>query len=115
MKMNRNQAWKAAVMLWATVALLPLDAQAYVSRARRTEGRVLVVDRETQTFLVKPPNGKRPLLLNWNKGTRFIHNRQFTNAVALTQGVPVEVFYHSPLFSKPYVTKVLWDNGSNTK
>lgn len=115
MKTTRNPAWKAAVMLWAAVALLPFDAQAYVSGARRTEGKVLVVDRETLTFLVKPPKGKRPLLLNWNKSTRFIHNHQSTNAVALTEGVSVAVFYHSPLIGKPYVTKVMWDNGTSTR
>jgi hypothetical protein len=114
-KSTRNLAWKAAVMLGAAVALLPFDAQAYMSGARRTRGKVLVVDRETLTFLVKPSKGKRPLLLNWNKSTRFIHNHQSTNAVALTEGVSVALFYHSPLFSKPYVTKVLWDNGTSTK
>ena len=88
-------------MLWTSVALLPSGAEASVSRPRPAEGKVLVVDRETQTFLVKPPNRKRPLLLNWNKRTRFIHNRQIANAVDLTEGVHVAVLFHSPLFAAP--------------
>lgn len=111
MKTAPKPAWKAGVMLWTALVLLPLGAEAGASRARRAEGKVLVVDRETQTILVKPPSGKRPLLVDWNKHTWFIHNGRVTNAVALTEGVRVAVFYHSPLFSKPFVTKVVWSNG----
>jgi hypothetical protein len=112
MTTTHNPAWKAVIMLWAVVVLLPFGAEGSGSRARRAAGTVLVVDHETQTCLVKPPNAKRPLLLNWDKNTRFIHNQQFTNAVALTERVSIVVFYHSPLFGKPYMTKVMWGTGT---
>jgi len=112
-KTTRTPARRAIVLLSAALAFLPLGADATVPRARRAEGKVLAVDRQTNTMSVKPPNAKRPLLLRWDKSTRFVHNQQFTNSAALTEGLPVAVFYRSPLFGKLYVTKVLWENGKN--
>jgi hypothetical protein len=74
-----------------------------------------MVDRNAQTFLVRLSDGKRDQLMNWKRTTRFIHNRQFTSVAALPQGTPVVVFYRTPFFGKPYVTKVIWDNITGKK
>lgn len=59
--------------------------------------------------------GAWPIVLDWTKNTRFIYKRELTNAVALKDGLSVVVYYHSPLFGKPFVTKVVWENGAVRK
>jgi hypothetical protein len=85
-------------------------ASAKAPRARPAEGKVLFVDRETKSFVFKPDQ-KLPLVLDWTKHTLFVRNLELTNAVALREGLSATVYYHSPLFGKPHVTKVVWENG----
>ncbi len=97
------------VLLSAAFLTAP-SASAVQPRARPAEGKVLFVDGDAQSFVFKPDK-KRPLVLDWTRNTVFVHNRQLTNAVALKPGLSGTVYYRSPLFGKPFVTKVIWENG----
>jgi hypothetical protein len=45
--------------------------------------------------------------------TRFIKGWKFTNDTALKMGLRACVYYLSPFFGKPFVTKVVWTNQQN--
>lgn len=109
MKTTTHSAVCAALLVSAVCLTAP-SALARTPRARPAEGTVLFVDRDTQSFVFTPAQ-KRPLVLDWTKHTLFVHNSQLTNALALRTGLSGTVYYHSPLFGKPYVTKVIWENG----
>lgn len=109
MKTSTRSRVVAALLLSAAFLTAPL-ASAKQPRARPAEGKVLFVDSDTKSFVFKPDR-KRPLVLDWNKDTIFVHNWQMTNAVALREGLSGTVYYHSPFFGNPYVTKVIWENG----
>ena len=96
--------------LLSAACLASPSASAIQPRARPAEGKILFMDHDTRSFVFKPDK-KRPLVLDWTRNTVFVHNRQLTNALALREGLSGTVYYHSPLFGKPYVTKVIWENG----
>ena len=108
-KTTGNRRVVAALLLSGAFLTAP-SASAKQPRPRPAAGKVLFVDRDTQSFVFKPDK-KRPLVLDWTKHTLFVHNWQLTNAVALREGLAGTVYYHSPLFGKPYVTKIVWENG----
>lgn len=110
MKKNVISRRLAAALLSASFLVTP-STFAKQPRARPAEGKVLFLDRDTKSFVFKPDK-KRPMVLDWTKDTRFVHNWQSTNAVGLREGLSATIYYHSPFFGNPYVTKVVWENGT---
>jgi len=56
---------------------------------------------------------KGPQKLIWNSDTLFLRNWKTVPATELKQGAHITVYYHSPFFGKPFVTKVVLDNDDN--
>jgi hypothetical protein len=109
--MKTTAASRVAAALLLSAACLPApSASARPPSARPAQGKVLSVDRDTRTFVFKPES-KPPSVFAWNRDTLFVHNWQLTNSVALREGLSGTVYYRSPLFRKPSVTKVVWENG----
>jgi hypothetical protein len=59
-----------------------------------------------------PKNGKAPTELALTNQTQFVHNWHFAPASELKDGTRAVVYYRTPFFGKPFVTKVVWVNGS---
>ena len=98
-----------------TAALLCLsiaDSWARPPRARELCGVVEKIDRDTQTLTVLSGKGD-PLNAVWKRDTKFIDNWKFTDSGSLKEGRRACVYYHSPFFGKPFVTKVIWTNGQS--
>lgn len=109
MKTTARSRVVAALLLGAACLTAP-SASARPPRARPAKGKILLVDRARRSFVFKPDE-KRPLVLDWTKHTRFVHDSQLTNALALKAGLSGTVYYRSPLFGKAYASKIVWENG----
>lgn len=98
------------------VAILTLlsctDTWARPPHARKVCGTVEKIDRETHALALSVEKGGHPLNVMLNRDTRFIHNWKFTDSASLTQGLRACVYYRSPFFGKPFVTKIVWSNGA---
>ena len=103
---------KATLTAAACLCLSSADSWARPPRARELCGVVASIDREAHTLTVVLESKGHPLNVVWKRDTRFIHNRKFADSGSLKEGLRACIYYRSPLFEKPFVTKVVWVNGS---
>jgi hypothetical protein len=99
----------AAIAVMVVVCLIAPSAQAHSVRARELEATIRTVRVETRTLVVISAKEKFPREMVWNRSTSFVENRQFVDAAKLREGIKVRVYYHSPFFGRPYLTKVAWN------
>ena len=95
----------------AVVLLSGADSWARPPRAREACGVVQKIDRETKTLTVLSEKRGEPLNVVWKRDTKFIHNRKFAESASLKEDLRACVYYRSPFFGKPFVTKIVWVNG----
>lgn len=87
------------------------DAFAHTTRSRPVEATVETINFENQTMTIAPAKGKGPSDLALTRQTKFLHNWKFAPASELKPGKRAVVYYRSPFFGKPFVTKIVWVNG----
>ena len=75
---------------------------------RESDGLIQSVDANNRTLMIKIEGESRPQIFEWNEETRFVRNGEFTTAAVLKAGTAVRIRYHSPIFGKPFVTKVIF-------
>ena len=85
-----------------------VDAWARPPRAREQCGVLDRIDRETRALTVRRTKEGKPLEVIWTNQTKFIGNWKFDSSSSLKEGSHVCVYYRSPFFGKPFVTKVVW-------
>jgi len=83
-----------------TWARLPKPAQ--------ESGIVLAVDMHSQTLVFKRADGKKPVLLIWNKDTQFACDGKAASPSQLKAGTSIVVLYKDVSFSNPLLKKVSW-------
>lgn len=88
------------------------DAFAHTTRSRPLEATIESIDLESRTLAIAPAKGKGPSDLALTKRTMFLHNWKFAPASELKPGKRAVVYYRSPFFGKPFVTKIVWVNGA---
>lgn len=96
-----------ALLLAGAFALTP-KAEAHTPRARELCGVIQSIDSQTGTLAIQSPKTSASATFAIKRDTRFIKDRKFTDAGALTEGLRACVYYRSPFFGKPFVTKVVW-------
>ena len=97
-------------MRWLVLGALCLAAVngwARPPRAREACGVLQNVDLNARTLTLAPEEGEHPLEVVWKRDTKFLKNWKFESANALNKGGRACIFYHSPFFGKPFVTKVI--------
>ncbi len=99
----------SALLLTSTV-LTPPSAQARPPRARELCGVVQAFDPQMHTVTIQSPKRNRPATLAVKGDTQFIKNWKFTDSDSLKEGLRACVYYRSPFFGKPFVTKIVWTN-----
>lgn len=97
-------------MLFAAVALTTSSALAHTSRSRPVEAAVEAINLEDRTLTIAPIKGKGPSNLALTRQTEFLHNWKFAPASELKPGTHATVYYRTPFFGKPFVTKIVWLN-----
>lgn len=87
-------------------------ANAHNVRPRPACGVVERLDMATRTVQFAPKHAKAPTELALTSQTQFVHNGHFAAANELKDGSKAVIYYRTPFFGKPFVTKVVWVNGS---
>jgi len=95
-------------LVLAGVFLLTPNAQAHAPRARELCGVIQSIDSQSGTLTIQPPKQNAPGTFTIKRDTRFIKDWKFADAGALKAGLRACVYYRSPFFGKPFITKVVW-------
>ena len=94
--------------LVAAALLIASDAFARPPRSRPMAATIKSVSPETRTLTIAPANDKGPSDLALTRQTKFIHNWKFAPASELKTGAHATVYYRTPFFGKPFVTRIVW-------
>lgn len=98
--------------LLAVILLNASNALAHTPRSRPVEATVEAINLANRTLAIAPAKGKGPSVLALTRQTKFIHNWKFAPASELKTGAHATVYYRTPFFGKPFVTKIVWVNGA---
>jgi hypothetical protein len=112
---SKASSLKAALAAATLLCLSSADSWARPPRARELCGVIEAIDPQTHALTIQSPKRDQPLTVVWKRDTKFIHDWQFTDSAGLKKGLRACVYYRSPLFGKPFVTKVVWLNGPEQK
>ena len=99
-------------LLCAAIILTAWSAEARAPRSREMTAVIQTINYDQRTVLLNGAAIRGPRELVWNSRTRFVHDWKFVPATALKSGMQARVFYRSPFFGKPFITKVVWENGN---
>lgn len=110
--MKTSKAIRFGTALLGLVLLSATAANAHTVRSRPACGVVERLDLMSRTMQFAPKHGEAPTELALTSQTKFIHNWQFAPADELKDGTRAVVYYRTPFFGRPFVTKVVWVNGS---
>jgi hypothetical protein len=102
-----------SVLLLVGALLTPHNAEARPPRARELCGVIRAIDPQTRTLTIQSSKRESSAAFAVKGDTRFIKGWKFTNDTALKMGLRACVYYLSPFFGKPFVTKVVWTNQQN--
>ena len=86
------------------------EAHAKLPKPIQIHETVVYVDQETQTIVAKPGQDQKPFVLDWNKETHFIKNREAATASDIRQGASVVIHYKRVSFRNPLVKQIIWEN-----
>ena len=101
----KTQPLLLTLVLTLLLSLVP-PAAAATSHARLITGTIKKVDAAAhEVEMLREDDGTLKTFV-WNKHTDFFANAQAAGATILKKGARVEVNCHTPLFGKPFVTKV---------
>ena len=103
----RNMGIFLALLLTGML-LTPPDAKAHSPRARELCGVIQAMDLQAHTLTVQSLKRDQPSTFTVRHDTQFIQDWKPAAATSLQQGLWACVYYHSPFFGKPFVTKVVW-------
>lgn len=84
-----------------------LNAFAHTTRSRELCGIIESIDQGQRTLTIKGSESGRPREFLIRKDTRFLTNWQRADSGVLTENKTACVYYRSPLFGKPFITKVV--------
>jgi len=96
-----------ALLLAGAFAVAP-NAEARAPRARELCGIIQAVDPQSGSLTIQTSKENAPAVFVLKRDTRFIEDWKFADAGALKVGLRARVYYRSPFFGKPFVTKVVW-------
>jgi hypothetical protein len=97
-----------SVLLLTGTLLTPQIAEARPPRARELCGVVQAIDLQTRTVTIQSPTRNQPATFAVKGDTQFIKDWKFTDSASLKEGLRACVYYRSPFFGKPFVTKIVW-------
>ncbi len=102
--------YKAVSVLLLVVALTTSNVEAHAPRAREAFAIIQTINYDKRILSLNYPQDRGPQELAWNSATKFLRDWKFVPAAELKNGTRVTVYYRSPFFGKPFVTKVVWTN-----
>jgi len=109
--MKTSKAIRFGPALLGLLLLSATTASAHTVRSRPACGVVERLDVAGRTVQFAPKHGKAPTELALTRQTKFVHNSRFAPAEELKDGTRAVIYYRTPFFGRPFVTKVVWVNG----
>ena len=97
----------SALLLTGTL-FTPQIAEARPPRARELCSVVQFFDPQTRMVTIQSLKRNQPATFAVKGDTQFIKDSKFTDSAAVKAGLRACVYYRSPFFGKPFVTKVVW-------
>jgi hypothetical protein len=85
---------------------LPYQAHARLPRPIHLAGTILAVDVQSKTLRFQATNGKKPLLLDWNKETDFSDGAKAIQADQIACPASATIDYRDLTFRHPLLKKV---------
>ena len=107
-------AQSMSLLVFTALCLTASTSWARPPRAQELCGALQVVDRQTHLLTLLTAGNETPLRLAWKTDTSLVRNGQFDTAETLKAGAQVCVYYRTPFFGKPFVTKVVWQEKTTT-
>ena len=98
----------AGALVLVVFCLASSKACARPPRAREFCGVLECIDQQNEALTIRPAKGGKPLEVIWKKDTQLIHNWKFDSAASLKDGGKVCLYYRSPIFGRPFATRVVW-------
>lgn len=108
--MKTSKAIRLGPAVLGLVLFSATVANAHTARSRPACGVIERLDLTSRTMHFSPKDGKAPTKLALTSRTKFVQNRRFAPADELKDGTRALVYYRTPFFGKPFVTKVIWVN-----
>lgn len=108
---SSNKTGLNRAMVLAVAILTAMPAAAHTVRSRPAPGAIETLDIVARTLTLSASRGKAPTELALTSRTKFIHDWRFASASELKPGTLAVVYYRTPFFGRPFVTKVVWLNG----
>jgi len=84
---------------------------AHTPHAREAHGVIQSIDYQKRILTLTHVQERAPQKLIWKSDTQFLRDFKPVSAAELKAGMDVTIYYHSPFFGKPFVTKAVWVNG----
>ena len=106
MKTKVKSLWLAMLMM-----ALAWPAAAHTVLSRPASGVIESLDSGTRAVRFTPTTGHAPRQLVVTRQTKFIHDWQFASAGEVKPGTKAVIYYRTPFFGKPFITKVVWSHG----
>jgi hypothetical protein len=85
---------------------------AHTPHTREAHGVIQSIDYQKRMLTLTYVQERGPQKLIWNSDTQFLRGLKSVPSTELKQGAHITVYYHSPFFGKPFVTKAVLVNAS---
>lgn len=101
-------------LVFLVLCLAALNTWARPPRAREACGVLQNIDLNSRSLTLKADKRERPLEVIWKGDTRFVKDWKFDAPTTLKSGMRACIYYHSPFFGKPFITKITWTSNSSS-
>lgn len=110
--MKPNTSRKILICLLVIMAFLTSqEVSALSPRSRPAEGLLVSLNLADRLLCFQPVGHDKPVEFALTRQTRFLRNHTPVTADELKPGAKAVVYYRSPFFGKPFITKVAWSEG----
>lgn len=97
-----------SLLVLTALGLTAATSSARPPRAREACGVLQNLNGGAHRLVLLPNGSGKPLEVDWKPDTSFVRGSEFDRADSLKEGARVCVYYRSPFFGRPFVTKVVW-------
>ena len=77
-------------------------------RSHRIDGIVKTIDLETHTLTIEPVAHHKAVAFVWSKQTYFFRHLKPVPPAELYKGAQATIYYRSPFFGSPRLTRIIW-------
>jgi hypothetical protein len=88
--------------------LASITASAHTPHAQEAQVVIQSISPHARTLIVTFVQDHKLKTLLWNRGTQFLRDGKVASENELKTGTQATIYYRSPFFGKPLITKLVW-------